>query len=246
MTDELPLERIRSARISDAAVEQITSLIESGHIKIGDRLPSERELIRRLGVSRTSVREALRTLEAQGILEVQPGRGAFIVSDGRQKDFLAPILNWLSDHQRDMLDIIEVREAIESKAVYLAAQRAAEDDLHELESVLGQMERHVTRGEVDKATELDRVFHRMLCDVSGNNFLRTLADNILQALAEPRYSILVVPGRAEVSLAEHRAILDGIRTSDPDAAVAAMLAHMQSVKRSLSSLPVDKRGSPPQ
>lgn len=239
MTDDIPLERIRSARISDAAVEQITSLIESGHIKIGDRLPSERELIKRLGVSRTSVREALRILEAQGILEVQPGRGAFVVSDGRQNDFLEPILNWLRDHQRDLLDIIEVREAIESKAVYLAAKRAADADLHKLEAVLAEMEQHVVRGEVDKATELDRVFHRQLCDASGNNFLRTLADNILQVLEEIRYSILVVPGRAQVSLMEHRAILDGLKAHDPEGAVSAMLAHMLSVKGALSSLLAD-------
>lgn len=239
MTDELPLERIRSARISDAAVEQITSLIESGHIKIGDRLPSERELIKRLGVSRTSVREALRILEGHGILEVQPGRGAFVVADGRQANFLAPILNWLRDHQRDMLDIIEVREAIESKAVFLAAERAGDGELNKLESVLAEMEQHVIRGEVDKATELDRVFHRLLCDASGNNFLRTLADNIVEALAEPRYSILVVPGRAQVSLMEHRAILDGLKAGDPEAAVSAMMAHMLSVKRALSSLLAD-------
>jgi GntR family transcriptional repressor for pyruvate dehydrogenase complex len=246
MTDEIPLERIRSARISDAAVEQITSLIESGHIKIGDRLPSERELIKRLGVSRTSVREALRMLEAQGILEVQPGRGAFVISDGRQTDFLAPMLNWLRDHQRDMLDIVEVREAIETKAVFLAAQRVGDGELQKLEAVLEEMEQHNKHGEMDKVSELDRVFHRLLCDASGNNFLRMLADNIVQALAEPRYSILVVPGRAQVSLSEHRAILEALRAGDPDLAVSAMFAHMQSVKRALSSLPVDGHLAPPQ
>src|SRR5690606_36456389 len=159
---------------------------------------------------------------------------------GRQTDFLAPIVNWLRDHQRDMLDIIEVREAIETKAVYLAAGRATEEDLEKLESALAQMEEHVSRGEVDKATELGRVFHRLLCEASGNNFLRTLADNILQAIAEPRYSILVMPGRAHVSVEEHRAILEALAAEDPEAAVSAMLDHMVSVKRALSSLAEDK------
>ena len=236
MSSELPLEPIRSARVSDAAVEQILALIENGYIKVGDRLPSERELIKSLGVSRTSVREALRILETQGILEVQPGRGAFVVSKGEELDFLSPILNWLGNHQQDLLDILEVREAIESKAVSLAAQHIGQEELQELESVLLKMEQHVENREIDKATEADRTFHRLLCNASGNDFLRMLADNIVEALAEPRYSILAVPGRAEVSVKEHRKILNALEAKDSAAAVAACLAHMMSVKKALSSL----------
>lgn len=236
MSSDLPLEPIRSARVSDAAVEQILALIEKGYVEVGDRLPSERELIKHLGVSRTSVREALRILEAQEILEVQPGRGAFVVSKGQKLDFLSPILNWLSNHQQDLLEIIEVREAIESKAVFLAARRVTPEELQKLEAALREMEEHVDDGEVDKATEADRAFHYLLCDASGNNFLRMLADNIVEALAEPRYSILAVPGRANVSVEEHRKILDALKAGDSEAAVNACLAHMTSVKQALSSL----------
>lgn len=237
MTKALPFERIRSARISDAAVEQIMGLIASGHIEVGDQLPSERELIKRLGVSRTSIREALRILEAQGVLEVQPGRGAFVISTGNETDFLSPITNWLYVHKRDMLDIVEVREAIESKAVFLAAKNISPNQLEQMEVMVEQMVQYTAMGQVDELTATDRAFHRLFCEASGNNFLKTLADNIVEALAEPRYSILAVPRRATISLQEHRRILNALKARDPEAARKALVAHLQSVARAISSLP---------
>jgi GntR family transcriptional regulator, transcriptional repressor for pyruvate dehydrogenase complex len=244
MSTDLPLERIRSARLSDVAVDQLAALIADGHLNVGDKLPSERELIERLGVSRASVREALRILEAQGILEVQPGRGAFVVATMSQVGLLPGILNWLREHKQQVLEVVEVREAIESKASYLAAQRITDAEIAALRQTLALMETYHREGRLDELTTADRTFHRQICDASGNDFLRALADHIVEALSDFRHSIFGMPGRAVISLAEHRRIVEALENRDPDAAVATILDHLQSVKRALSDLPADHDGQP--
>ena len=118
---------IVSDRLSDKAVGQIKALIEEGRLKPGDKLPSERALMKLLSVSRASLREAFRVLEALGLIEVRTGIGAFVV----QTDAGALPNEWttlLMNTQQEMFDLLDVREALEAKAAALAAQKASAED----------------------------------------------------------------------------------------------------------------------
>jgi len=232
------LQPIRARRLSETVVAQITTLIDEGRLKVGDPLPSERELIEQLSVSRASVREALRVLESQGLVAVQPGKGAVVVGTAPHTDILPAVLAWFEEHRDEVLDILEVREMLESRAAFLAAQRAPLETLERMHAVLGTMRKAVEQGELLGATHMDREFHRLLYEASGNHFLKLLADSIVVTLLGTRYTILRVPGRAEMSVDQHEAIVDAIEARDPERAREASLAHMTSVRRALQELHV--------
>ena len=105
-------ESVKPKRLSDSAVDQILNLVNTGQLTPGSRMPPERELITRLGVSRTSLREAIRILETLGVLRVVPGRGTW-VRDDYQRPSLGDTLAWLPNHEHDVLQLFEVRETIE-------------------------------------------------------------------------------------------------------------------------------------
>jgi GntR family transcriptional repressor for pyruvate dehydrogenase complex len=109
--------RVQKDRVSDKVVEQILELIEEGKLRVGDQLPGERDLMDQLDVARASVREALRILEFQGIIEVQPGRGAFVTSEVINETGTDDgVRRWFREHSSEMLEILEVREALEARA----------------------------------------------------------------------------------------------------------------------------------
>lgn len=232
---EQQLQPIRSMRLSQVAVDQITLLIEDGRLGINDPLPSERQLIQQLGVSRASVREALRILEAQGLIRVRPGKGAIVISKGSYE--VVPVLQaWLAEHYDEVLDVVEVRDLLESQAAYLAARNSSDEIIRELREALDEMLRSIERNDQVQVTNVDREFHRLLYQASGNGFLKMLGDGIVASLYGPRYSILRIPQRAEQSVREHEEILEAITEGDGDRARAAVQKHMASVREALVSL----------
>lgn len=231
MEEKAPFEKVRSERRSDAVVEQIAARISSGGFSVGERLPSERELMEQFGVSRTSIREALRTLEAQGKLEVRQGLGTFVVSKPGLESSSAILVTWLHENQHKLMEILEVREAIEAKAASLAAVRRTEQDLDRLEESLIEMKAWVGKGQFEEATMADRRFHRNLTEASGNDLLVALADNLGATLHELRHSTLSMPGRAEMAITEHQPIIEALRKRDPELAQSAVLAHLGSAKK---------------
>ncbi len=237
MSSENIFQNVKSVRLSDTVVDQILSLIEEGLLKIGDRLPGERELVEQLGVGRASVREALRILEAQGVLEVRPGRGAFIT--GKPADITAGIegiRRWFQDHADEILEMLEVRSALERQAANLAARRANTAQIEGLNRILEEAQRYVAEGNFQKAGYLDHEFHRELANASGNKMLTQLIDSTIEALISPRRSIQQLPGRAELSMREHRQIVNAIAREDPEAAEAAVEKHIASVRQAILAL----------
>jgi GntR family transcriptional repressor for pyruvate dehydrogenase complex len=227
------LQPIRSMRLSEIAVDQITALIEEGRLAVGDQLPCERELMQQLGVSRSSVREALRVLESQGLIEVRPGKGAFVVRTVSQGDVLPGLLAWFDEHRDEVLDVIEVREMLESHAGNLAAQRASPEMVARLQDIVAEMRSYLEQGALLEVTNADRKFHRLLYEASGNQFLGMLGDSIVATLFGPRHTILRIPGRAEQSVAEHEAIVEGIAAGDPDRTCEAIRRHVSGVREAL-------------
>ena len=228
----LPIE---SDRLSDKAVGQIKELIEEGRLKPGDRLPAERELIKLMSVSRASLREALRVLEVLGLIEVRTGIGAFV----KQTDAGALPAEWnalLIKTQQEMIDLLEVREALEARAVALAAQRASAGELEICSLTLTKMKQSANTDDVETAIQSDIEFHQLISKMSQNNFLIELSDSISHVLLDARYAFFQQPNRIYVSWQQHCRVLEALEKRDSQAAAEAMLRHLQDSKEVVKRL----------
>ncbi len=236
MSPDTLLQRVKRVRVSDTVVDQIIALIEEGKLKVGDQLPGERELVNQLQVGRASLREALRILEAQGVIEVRPGKGAFITGEYTSLPSQEGIKQWFEDHADEVRDMLDIREALERVAASRAASRDKPDLIAEIEAVVDEAEGYLQQGDMDRLGYLDQQFHRLLARASGNVMLAQIVDGIIEAMIDPRRSIQRLPGRAERSLAEHRTISEAIAAGDPDAAEQAVINHINSVRAAIASL----------
>ena len=235
MTDEELFQPIYPTRVSDDAVDQILNLIAEGRLKPGDRLPSERELVRQLEVSRTSVREALRALEAKGIIEVRPGSGSFIRGSG-QEEAGPNWVPWLLAHRQEIMQLVELREALETRAAYLAATRASQEQIEAMKNAIDHMSEAIENGDPGLTIQADKAFHESVAKACGNELIAYLLNAANEALADPRGAILSLPGRAAKSLAEHRLIWQAIANRNPEQAEKAVLHHIEGVVEDLPKI----------
>jgi GntR family transcriptional repressor for pyruvate dehydrogenase complex len=235
VTDEELFQPIYPTRVSDNAVDQILNLIAEGRLKPGDRLPSERELVRQLEVSRTSVREALRALEAKGIIEVRPGSGSFIRGNG-QEEAGPNWVPWLLAHRQEIMQLVELREALETRAAYLAATRTSQEQIEAMKNAIDRMSEAIENGDPDLTIQADKAFHESVAKACGNELIAYLLNAANEALADPRGAILSLPGRAAKSLAEHRLIWQAIANRNPEQAEAAVLHHIEGVVKDLKRI----------
>ena len=221
------LEPVKRSRIYEHIIDQIQALIREGRWAPGDQIPPERELAERFRVSRTSVREALRALEMQGIIESRQGGGTFVRSADIEA-LVPPLAAAILRGQRELTEVLEVRELIEPGIARLAAGRATPDHIAELEQVLERQRDCIAQGKpfVDE----DTAFHYTLARAADNRILLQLHNVILDVLRESRQSYLHVPNRAEMSLRGHEAILAAVIARDGEAAHSASLAHITEVR----------------
>ncbi|MGI8827643.1 MAG: FadR/GntR family transcriptional regulator [Chloroflexota bacterium] len=225
-----PLE---SVRLSDGAVEQILQAIAEGDLKVGDSIPSERELMRQLNVGRASVREALRKLETMGVVDVRPGQGSVVVNTLTEAPASQLWKSWVSDHREEIFQLLDVREALETKAAALAVQHASSEDIEALRLAIGQQRATLPDGDPVVRAEADVAFHTALVRASGNRFLLALAGSLMYALHESRVGTYADTDRARVCLGEHIAIVDAVAARDVDEAKRATAAHLGSSKEFL-------------
>lgn len=230
------LRPIKSVRLSDVAVEQITALIEGKEFAVGDKLPGERALMQQLGIGRASVREALRQLETQGLVTVRPGKGAFITDSISPTELIPALTEWFEEHDQEWLEILEVREVLECHAVTLAATHASSATVQGLTEAVDRMANFVENDELMWAAQTDREFHRMLYEASGNSFLRLVGDSIVVTLFGSQHSLIRVPGYALQSIQEHYAIVDAIRDRNPSKAESSVREHMRNARNALRTL----------
>ena len=221
------LEPVKRSRIYEHIVEQIHALIREGRWAPGDQIPPERELAERFRVSRTSVREALRALEMQGIIDSRQGGGTFVRTADRET-LVPPLAAAILRGQRELAEVLEVRELIEPGIARLAAVRATDEHVSELEGLLESQRACIA--EQRSFVEEDTAFHYTLARAADNHILLRLHNVILDLLRESRQSYLHVPERPQISLRGHEAILRAIKARDGDAAYRASLAHITEVR----------------
>jgi len=217
--------RRRGAGVTDDAIEQIRELVASGQWGPGTRLPRENDLAKQLGLSRNSLREAVRALSNARILEVRQGDGTY-VSSLDPGELLEPTLS--ATHLlrgRTVLELFEVRRMLEPEAAALAAQRADADVIAALRKELDRM---VAAGErADDLVEADAAFHDVIAGAPGNGVLRALLRSLSTSTVRARlWHGLAERGALDLARQEHTRIYEAIAAGDPDLARAATLLHI--------------------
>jgi GntR family transcriptional repressor for pyruvate dehydrogenase complex len=219
------LRPVARPRLYEQVVGRLREYVRSAGLHAGGRLPAERELAERLGVSRTSVRQAIVALEVQGLIEVRHGDGTYLLRDHLDTEPLQAMI----ERKRLLPDVLDARDAVETKLAELAAGRRQETDLLALDDAIAVMRTAVASG--DLATAEDERFHRAVVAAARSPLLAEFMASIAAAVAESRRESLRQPGRPPQSLRQHEEIAAAIRAGDPAAAAAAMHRHVQSVGR---------------
>lgn len=236
------LEPVRRTRVHEEVAARIRRLIADGRLKPGDRLPPERELAAALGVSRTSVRDAIRTLEVAGLVEPRQGEGT-VVRELSTDNLVAPLASVLLSRRDLLADLMAVRKMIEPAMAREAARHATPEEIREMAAVLARQAARVEAGGV--AIEEDSAFHDLIARASRNQVVLKVIDVLMDLLREGRERSLQVRGRPQRSLRGHRQILEAIRRRDGEEAARAMLHHLEQIEEMVleERQPVGAQGS---
>jgi len=226
MAVPVEFETIRRNKVYEEVARQIQNHIVE-HLKPGDVLPPERELAQMFGVSRGSVRDAIRSLELIGLLEPQQGRGT-VVCEPSADALLGPLAAVLMQKQKLVAELLDVRKIIEPALARRAAQHATAAQIGEMEEVLVRHSEKVRRGEM--AIEEDTEFHYRIALAADNSVILRIVDVLMDMLRETRQRSLQTSGRAQKSLAGHQRILAALKRHDPVASEAAMLRHLEEIE----------------
>lgn len=224
--------------VTDEAIERIKGMIVSGALRPGDRLPKESELAAGLGLSRNSLREAVRALSLIGILDVRQGDGTYVTSLDPQ--LLLEALGFVVDFHRDdtALEFLAVRRLLEPAATGMAASRISEAELDELAGRLDELGALGDEASVEELAAADLDFHRCVVRAAGNTVLGSLLDGLSGPATRARiWRGLAKEGAVGHALDEHRAILAALRDRDAEAARSWATVHVAGVERWLRSVP---------
>jgi GntR family transcriptional regulator, transcriptional repressor for pyruvate dehydrogenase complex len=214
--------------VTDDAIEKIKEMIVSGELGPGDRLPREPDLAQRLGLSRNSLREAVRALSWVGILDVRQGDGTYVTS--LDSNVLLDALSFIVDlhHDRDLIHILEARRVLEAAAAALAAQYIGEDELAELHRLIEAGAGFAT---IEEFVDNDLEFHRRIALASRNPVLASLLDSLASHTSRARiWRGVMQVDATEQSLTQHRAIVAALEQRRPDQARAWATVHIAGVE----------------
>ncbi|WP_319824806.1 FCD domain-containing protein [Thalassovita sp.] len=233
----MPFQRVQPEKLSTAVTRQIELLILRGILRPGERLPSERELSDRLGVSRPSLREAIAELQEKGLLTTKAGAGVY-VADVLGSAFSDALVKLFASHDEAVFDYISFRRDMEGLAAERAARLASDTDLKVIQAVFDKMAAaHTKRDPADEA-RLDADFHLAIIEASHNVIMLHMMRSMYQLLREGvfynRQIMFKQRTTRDTLLNQHRAINEALQARDPSAARSAVEAHLDYVKDSLS------------
>ena len=220
---------IQSERLYERIVSQIEQRIESGDLKVGDQLPSERELAEQFAVSRTAVREAVKALRQKGLVEIRPGRGTFITNEA--SDTIRSSLGMLikMGATKGSGNLVEVREILEPEIAALAATRITDEYISAMQEAVNTMDTALENADLFIEADLD--FHLALAEGTQNPIIPILMDSIIDLLREQRKRISLIKGGLQRGQVHHKKILDAVTQRNAQAARQAMQDHLKQVRR---------------
>lgn len=233
----MPFQKIEAEKLSQSVVQQIELLILRGILRPGERLPSERELSDRMGVSRPSLREAVADLQDRGLLVSRPNAGIF-VADVLGSAFSPALVGLFSAHEEAVFDYLAFRRDMEGLAAERAARLGSDTDLAVIATIFAKMEAaHAKRDPTDEA-ELDANFHMAIIEASHNvvmlHMMRSMYDLLRQGVFYNRQVMFRNRQTRDALLDQHRAINAAIQARNPTEARAAVAAHLGFVEAAMA------------
>jgi GntR family transcriptional repressor for pyruvate dehydrogenase complex len=218
---------VQTSRLYQQIVQQIEESILKGDLNEGEQLPAERDLAQQFGVSRTAVREALKTLREKGLVEAYAGRGTFVTNEAARsaRHTLDRVIR--RGASEGAVHLVEVREILEPEIAALAARHANEDARSAMHEAMIVMDAAL---DAEGFIEGDLDFHLALAEAAGNPFILSLIDSIVGLLREQRMRTYSIDGGPERGQYHHKRILEAIERSDPQGARDAMSAHLRQVR----------------
>jgi GntR family transcriptional repressor for pyruvate dehydrogenase complex len=222
------LKEVRKKRAYEDIVVQIHDLIKKGRLKQDDQLPNEKELSETFKVSRSTVREAILSLETMRLVERRQGDGTYVIAT-TEEALVQPLASSLFGEKDDLIDIFYLRKIIEPEVAQIAAENATAEEIEELEKILGEQENEVTHG--GQEVHQDTTFHHLLARMAKNRVLERLSLALVDLLSETRDEYLQSEERKRGSVKGHYRILDAIKAHNGRAARKAMFKHLSDVEK---------------
>jgi GntR family transcriptional repressor for pyruvate dehydrogenase complex len=219
---EIELQRLRRVPLYEGVAESLREFIAAEKLMPGDRLPAERVLAERLGVSRTSIRQGLTALRVMGLVDVQHGAGAYLVSP--VDAVIPPIAADLVIAHPDLPQVRELSIALESEAARLASERGSATDLARISAAIERMAQDIAAG--GRGVEDDRDFHRAVVLASGNQVFARVLESVSAGTATIAAASLAREGQPALSLTAHRLVLDALERRDGVDAARLMRQHV--------------------
>lgn len=213
--------------LTDQAIVKIKHMILAGELKPGDRLPPEKELSEALGLSRSSLREAVKALEIIHVLDVRRGDGTYVTS--LKPEVLLGAMSFMADIHQDasVLELFAVRRILEPAAAAMACGRITPADVARLRSLLAEVAAGTS---VDDLVAHDLIFHRSVCELAGNAYLTSLLDTLSGSTLRARvWRGLTEEGSVERTLTEHREIVDALESGDAELVSSRVTVHVSGV-----------------
>ncbi len=220
----MPVDSLKSVRLSERVCEALKKIILEENIKAGDKFYSENQLVQKLQVSRSSIREAVRILEATGWVRVEHGKGIFIANHPYQG--FDAFREWLRTNGKDILEHFEVRLLIDPKAASYAALRATPEDIAILDEICKKFCQQTDTATTEQMIKLDEQFHAAIAKSTKNRTLAVLMKTMTKVLPEGWISSLHIPGRIKKTIDEHKRVVDAIKAREPRLAEQAMVDHL--------------------
>lgn len=232
----MPFQPIEAEKLSGTIKRQIEKLMLHGVLKPGERLPAERDLAERLGVSRPSLRDAIAALEEQGLLNRRAGSGIY-VADFHGQAFSQPLMDLFARHDDAIFDYIAFRRDLEGMAAARAAEMASDTDLKVIDTFYTRMAAAQAKGDLDGEMRMDAEFHLAIMEASHNvvmlHMMRAMFAMLRQGIFYNRQAMFDESNLVPAMLGQHRAINQALQNRDADGARSAMNAHLNYIAESL-------------
>jgi len=232
----MPFQKVHAEKIATSVIRQIESLILRGILRPGERLPSERVLAEKMGVSRPSLREAIAELEKRDLLVTRPGAGVF-VAEVLGSAFSQPLIELFATHDEALFDYLSFRRDLEGLAAERAARLGSDTDLQLVDIIFRKMEAANSRKNPAEEARLDAEFHLSIIEASHNvimlHMMRSMFDMLRSGVFYNRQLVFQQRNTRTTLLDQHRAINDALQARNPAAARAAIEHHLSFVENAM-------------
>ena len=219
----MDLEPIRKRRLSEYAIDELRKFITNNNLEEGSKLPSERELVEKLQISKGSLREALRMLEITGLVDVLPGKGIFVRD--LTGDLVVPLASWVTRNKDEIYKHFEARLILEPEVAALSARRISKKYINRIKQNI-RLQESYPETEVVSIINADIEFHRLVAEAAKNETISMLMNSLARISFHGWKASLRVEGRNESAVQEHTQLLSFLAKRDEDGARTSMREHM--------------------